>query len=74
VGVAEGAAAEGEKLDGLLRGRVRQWGLDIVLESYLMAWRVGRPCTFPHSEATGNEPKFEEERQRTLRQREWTAK
>jgi hypothetical protein len=39
-----------------------------------MAWRVGGPWTFPHSEATRIEWSFEEEGQRTLRQREWTAK
>jgi len=74
VGVAEGAAAEGKKLNGLLRGRVRKWGFYIVLESDLMGWRVGGPCTFLPSEATRNERSFEKERQRTPRQREWTAK
>jgi len=74
VGVAERAAAEGTKLNGLLRGRVRKWGFYIVLESDLMGWRVGGPCTFPPSEATRNERSFEKERQRTPRQREWTAK
>jgi hypothetical protein len=74
VGMAERAAAERKKLNGLLRGRVREWGSDSVLESDLMAWRVGRPCTLPPSEVTRNERSFEEERQRTLRQREGTAK
>jgi hypothetical protein len=74
LGVAEGAAAEGKKLNGLLRGLVRKWGFYIVLESDLMGWRVGGPGTFLPSEATRNERSFEKERQRTPRQREWTAK
>jgi len=68
------AAAEGKKLNGLLLGRVRKWGFYIVLESDLMGWRVGGPSTFLPSEVTGNERSFEKERQRTPRQREWTAK
>jgi len=68
------AAAEGKKLNGLLLGRVRKWGFCIVLESDLMGWRVGGSSTFLPSEATGNERSFEKERQRTPRQREWTAK
>ena len=64
----------GEKLNGLLRGRVRKWSSYIVSESDLMAWRVGGPCTFLPSEVTRNERSFEKERQRTSRQREWTAK
>jgi len=72
--VAERAAAEGKKLNRLLRGRVKKWGSYIVLGSDLMGWRVGGQCTFPPSEATRNERSFEKERQRTPRQREWTAK
>src|SRR5574341_2370424 len=72
--MGERAAAERNQLNGRLRGRVREWGSYIVLESDLMAWRVGGPCTVPHSEATRNERSFEVERQRTLRQCEWTAK
>lgn len=67
------AAAEGEKLNGLLL-RVRKWGFYIVLESDLMGWQVRGPSTFLPSEATRNERSFEKERQRTPRQREWTAK
>ena len=74
MGVGERAAVEGKELTGLLRGRVREWGSYFMLESDLMAWQVGRPCTFPHSDVTRNERNFEEERQRTLRQRERTAK
>ena len=73
VGVGGSAAAEGKKLNGLLLGRVRKWGFYIVLESDLMGWRVGGPSTFLPSEATRNERSFEKERQRTPRQREWTA-
>src|SRR5574341_464536 len=72
--MGERAAAERNQLNGRLWGRVREWGCYIVLESDLMAWRIGGPCTVPHSEATRNERSFEVERQRTLRQREWTAK
>ena len=72
--VAERAAVKGKKLNGLLRGLVRKWGFYIVLESDLMGWRVGGPGTFLPSEATRNERSFEKERQRTPRQREWTAK
>ena len=64
---AEGNVAEGKKLNGLLRGRVRELGSYIVLECDLMAWRVGGFCAFPSSEATRNERSFEEERQRALR-------
>jgi hypothetical protein len=71
---AEGNAAEGKKLNGLLRARVRELGSYIVLESDLVAWRVGGFCAFPSSEAARNERSFEEERQRTLRKREWTTK
>lgn len=74
VGVAEGATAEGKKLNGMLRGRGRKWGFYIMLESDLMGWRVGGPCTFLPGEATRNERSFEKERQRTPRQRERTAK
>ena len=73
-GSGSNAAAEGKKLNGLLRGRVRKWGFYIVLESDLMGWRVGGPSTFIPSEATRNERSFEKEWQRTPRQREWTAK
>jgi len=45
-----------------------------MLESGLMAWQVGWPCTFPHSGATRNYRNFEEERQRTLRQCERATK
>ena len=51
--VAERAAAEGKKLNALLRGRVRTWGFYIVLESDLMGWRGGGPSTFLPSEALG---------------------
>ena len=74
MGVAERAAAEGKKLSGLLRERVRKWGFYIVLRSDLMGWQVGGPCTFLSSEATRNERSFEKERQRTPGQRERTAK
>ena len=69
-----GMLPNGKKLNGLLRGWVRELGSDIVLESDLMAWRVGGFCAFPSSEATRKERSFEEERQRTLREREWTTK
>jgi hypothetical protein len=62
VGVAERAAAKGKKLNGLLRGLVRKWGFYIVLESDLIGWRVGGPCTFLPSETTRNERSFEKER------------
>ena len=74
MGVAVKSTAEGEKLTGLLRGRVRKWGFYIVLESDLMGGRVGGPGTFLPSEAPRSERSFEKERQRTPRQREWTAK
>jgi hypothetical protein len=74
VGGAERDAAEGKKLNGLLRGRVRKWDFYIVLESDLMGWRVGGPGTFLPRGAIRNERSFEKERQRTPRQREWTAK
>jgi hypothetical protein len=74
VEMAERTAAEGEKLTGLLRGRVSKWGFYIVLESDLMGGRVGGPGTFLVSEAPRSERSFEKERQRTPRQREWTAK
>ena len=60
--MAERTAAEGEKLTGLLRGRVSKWGFYIVLESDLMGWRIGDPCAFLPSEATRNERSFEKER------------
>ena len=62
MGVAERAAVERKELNGPLLGRVREWDSYNVPESDLMAWRVGRPCTFPHSEAPRNERSFEEER------------
>ena len=58
VGVGERVAAEEKELTGLLRGWVREWGSYFMLESDLMAWQVGRPCTFPHSDATRHERNF----------------
>ena len=46
MGVAERAAAEGKRLNRLLREWVRKWGFYIVLESDLMGWRVGVPALF----------------------------
>ena len=46
MGVAERTAAEGEKLTGLLRGRVRKWGFYIVLESDLMGGGLEAPALF----------------------------
>jgi len=73
VGVAETGAAKGNRLDGLQWGRVRGWGFYVLLEPGLIWWRVEGPRIFLASEATRNEWGFEEESQRTPRQREWTA-
>ena len=51
-----------------------EWGVYVVLESDLMSRRLGGLYTFLPSEATRNEWGFEEERQRTPREGEWTAK
>src|SRR5262245_58291081 len=72
--MAERAAAEWNILNGPRRGRVRMWSFYIVLESHMMGCRVGGPSTFPPIEAVRNERSFEKDRQRTPRQREWTAK
>ena len=74
LGVAEAGAAKGKRLNGLLGRRVWDWGIYVLLESDLMSRRVGGLYTFLPSEATRNEWGFEEERQRTPRQGEWTAK
>ena len=46
MGVEERAAAEGNKLNGLLRRRVRKWGFYIMLESDLMGVASWRPLHF----------------------------
>ena len=71
VGVAGTNAAKGKELHGLLVGK---WGFYIVLESNLIGRRVRGHSTVLPSEATRNQRSFEKERQRTARQREWTAK
>ena len=62
------------KLTWLLRWWVGEWGGYFMLESDLMAQQAGCPCTFAHSDVIRNKRNFEEERQRTLWQRERTAK
>ena len=74
VGVEEAGAAKWKRLNGLLRGLVWKWSFYVVLEAEFIGWRIGDLCTFLSSETTRNERSFEIERQRTPRQREWTAK